>query len=106
MPPPSTRFFHSPAYVLIMVPPCQQDNGSRKGQLYNYRYKIKNKFSKAFGQKSLRILINDQLEAEVLIRSSNEAKTSYAVAENLSKLQLKKILIDKMENNKSIDRSL
>ncbi|GJU12468.1 integrase, catalytic region, zinc finger, CCHC-type containing protein [Tanacetum coccineum] len=51
-------------------------------------------------------LVNDQLEAEVLIRSLNEAKTSHAVAANLSKLERKKILIDKMENNKSIDRSV
>ncbi|GJV32003.1 hypothetical protein Tco_1392403 [Tanacetum coccineum] len=50
--------------------------------------------------------VNEQLEAEVLIRSSNEAKTSYTVAANLSELELKKILIDKMENNKSIDRSV
>ncbi|GKD82905.1 hypothetical protein Tco_1349744, partial [Tanacetum coccineum] len=44
--------------------------------------------------------VNDQLEAEVLTRSSNQA------AANLSELELKKILIDKMENNKSIDRSI
>ncbi|GKC55627.1 hypothetical protein Tco_1083225, partial [Tanacetum coccineum] len=50
-------------------------------------------------------LVNDQLELEVLIRSSNQAKTSHAVAANLSELELKKILIDKMEANKSIDRS-
>ncbi|GJZ07265.1 hypothetical protein Tco_0541058 [Tanacetum coccineum] len=50
--------------------------------------------------------VNEQLEAEVLIRSSNEAKTSHAVAANLSELELKKILIDKMEKNKSIDRSV
>ncbi|GKE58232.1 hypothetical protein Tco_1497417, partial [Tanacetum coccineum] len=48
--------------------------------------------------------VNEQLEAEVLIRSSNKAKTSHAVAANLSELELKKILIDKMANNKSIDR--
>ncbi|GKG12627.1 hypothetical protein Tco_0346864, partial [Tanacetum coccineum] len=48
--------------------------------------------------------VNEQLQAKVLIRSSNEAKTSHAVAANLSELELKKILIDKMENNKSIDR--
>ncbi|GJZ32998.1 hypothetical protein Tco_0578434 [Tanacetum coccineum] len=44
--------------------------------------------------------------AEVVIRSSKEANTSYAVATNLCELELKKILIDKMENNKSIDRSV
>ncbi|GJZ99929.1 hypothetical protein Tco_0672480 [Tanacetum coccineum] len=42
-------------------------------------------------------LVNEQLEFEVLIRSSNEAKTSHIVAANLSKLELKKILIDKMK---------
>ncbi|GJS59859.1 retrovirus-related pol polyprotein from transposon TNT 1-94 [Tanacetum coccineum] len=50
--------------------------------------------------------INNQLEAEVLTRSSNQAKTSHVVAANLSELELKKILIDKMKNNKSIDRSI
>ncbi|GJV76257.1 hypothetical protein Tco_1507841 [Tanacetum coccineum] len=51
-------------------------------------------------------LVNEQLEAEVLTRSSNDAKTSHAVAANLSEFELKKILIDKIENNKSIDRSV
>ncbi|GJQ95351.1 hypothetical protein Tco_0006490 [Tanacetum coccineum] len=50
--------------------------------------------------------VNEQLKADVLIRSSNEAKTSHAVAANLSELELNKILIDKIENNKSIDRSV
>ncbi|GJV60171.1 hypothetical protein Tco_1466271 [Tanacetum coccineum] len=49
--------------------------------------------------------VNEQLEAEVLTRSSNESKTSHVVAANLSELELKKILIDKMESNKSIHRS-
>ncbi|GJV61926.1 hypothetical protein Tco_1468026 [Tanacetum coccineum] len=35
-------------------------------------------------------------------RSSNKSKTSHAVAANRSELELKKILIDKMESNKSI----
>ncbi|GJR09954.1 hypothetical protein Tco_0792606 [Tanacetum coccineum] len=35
--------------------------------------------------------VNEQLEAEVLTRSSNESKTSHAVAANLSELELKKI---------------
>ncbi|GKC04645.1 hypothetical protein Tco_0996255, partial [Tanacetum coccineum] len=41
--------------------------------------------------------VTDQLESEVLVRSSKEANTSHAVAANLSELELKKILIDKME---------
>ncbi|GJV38005.1 hypothetical protein Tco_1410482 [Tanacetum coccineum] len=49
--------------------------------------------------------INEQLEAEVMTRSSTESKTSLAIASNLFELELKKILIDKMESNKSIHRS-
>nr|GEV52827.1 hypothetical protein [Tanacetum cinerariifolium] len=50
-------------------------------------------------------IVNKQLEAEVLTRSSNSSKTSYAVATDLSEMELKKILIEKMEGNKSIHRS-
>nr|GEV48059.1 hypothetical protein [Tanacetum cinerariifolium] len=49
--------------------------------------------------------VNEQLEAEVLTRASNSLKTSYVVAADLSELELKKILIEKMERNKSIHRS-
>nr|GEW97300.1 hypothetical protein [Tanacetum cinerariifolium] len=49
--------------------------------------------------------VNEQLEAKVLTRSSNSLKTSYAMAADLSELELKKILIEKIESNKSIYRS-
>nr|GEX29163.1 hypothetical protein [Tanacetum cinerariifolium] len=49
--------------------------------------------------------VNAQLEAEVLIRSFHSSRTSYAVAAYLSKMELKNILIEKMEGNKSIQRS-
>nr|GEX69101.1 hypothetical protein [Tanacetum cinerariifolium] len=49
--------------------------------------------------------VNEQLEAKVLNRSSNSSKTSFAVAADLSEMELKKILIEKMESNKSIHRS-
>ncbi|GJX55843.1 hypothetical protein Tco_0285740 [Tanacetum coccineum] len=49
--------------------------------------------------------INEQLEAKILTCSSNEAKISHAVAANLSEVELKKILIDKMENPVTIKRS-
>nr|GEZ51805.1 hypothetical protein [Tanacetum cinerariifolium] len=49
--------------------------------------------------------VNAQLEAEVLTKSSHSSRTSYVVAADLSKMELKKILIDKMEGNKSIQRS-
>nr|GEY38503.1 hypothetical protein [Tanacetum cinerariifolium] len=46
--------------------------------------------------------VNAQLEAEVLTRLSYSSRTSYAVAADLSEMEQKKILIDKMEGNKSI----
>nr|GEW89734.1 retrovirus-related Pol polyprotein from transposon TNT 1-94 [Tanacetum cinerariifolium] len=49
--------------------------------------------------------VNATLEAEVLTRSSHSSKTSYAIAADLSEMELKKILIEKMEGNKSIQRS-
>nr|GFC00930.1 hypothetical protein [Tanacetum cinerariifolium] len=44
-------------------------------------------------------------QAKILTRSSYSSRTSYAVAADLSEIELKKILIDKMEGNKSIQRS-
>nr|GEY75820.1 hypothetical protein [Tanacetum cinerariifolium] len=49
--------------------------------------------------------VNKQLEADVLTRSSNSSKTSYVMAADLSEMELKKILIEKMERTKSIHRS-
>nr|GEY90138.1 hypothetical protein [Tanacetum cinerariifolium] len=43
--------------------------------------------------------VNEQLEAEVLIRSSHSSKTSYAVAADLFEMELKKILLEKMERS-------
>nr|GFB52167.1 hypothetical protein [Tanacetum cinerariifolium] len=49
--------------------------------------------------------VNATLEVEVLTRSSHSSKTSYAIAADLSEMELKKILIEKIEGNKSIQRS-
>nr|GEU70276.1 hypothetical protein [Tanacetum cinerariifolium] len=49
--------------------------------------------------------VNEQLEAKVLTRSSNSSKTSYVMVADLSKIELRKILIEKMESNKSIKLS-
>nr|GFB57576.1 hypothetical protein [Tanacetum cinerariifolium] len=49
--------------------------------------------------------VNATLEAEVPTRSSHSSRTSYAIAVDLSEMELKKILIEKMEGNKSIQRS-
>nr|GFD34856.1 hypothetical protein [Tanacetum cinerariifolium] len=44
--------------------------------------------------------VNATVEAEVLTRSSHSFRTSYAVAADLSEMELKKILIEKMEGNR------
>nr|GEW08620.1 hypothetical protein [Tanacetum cinerariifolium] len=49
--------------------------------------------------------VTESLGAEVLVRSTNQPQTSYAVAASLLELKLKKTLMDKMEENKSINRS-
>nr|GEV53241.1 hypothetical protein [Tanacetum cinerariifolium] len=49
---------------------------------------------------------NEKLEAEVLTQPSNSSKTSYVVAADLSEMELKKILIEKIVGNKSIHRSI
>nr|GEW31831.1 retrovirus-related Pol polyprotein from transposon TNT 1-94 [Tanacetum cinerariifolium] len=49
--------------------------------------------------------VNEQLETEVLTQSSHSSKTSYVVAADLSEMELKKILIEKIEGNKSIQQS-
>ncbi|GKA00149.1 hypothetical protein Tco_0672699 [Tanacetum coccineum] len=41
--------------------------------------------------------VNEQLEVEVMTRSTTESKTSLAIAANLSELELKKILIEKID---------
>nr|GEY39450.1 retrovirus-related Pol polyprotein from transposon TNT 1-94 [Tanacetum cinerariifolium] len=49
--------------------------------------------------------VNEQLKAEVLTRASSSSNTSYVVVADLSELELKNILVEKMESNKSIHRS-
>ncbi|GJZ26038.1 hypothetical protein Tco_0570291 [Tanacetum coccineum] len=49
--------------------------------------------------------VTESLRAEVLVRSTNQPQTSYVVAASLSEFKLKKILIDKMETNKLINKS-
>nr|GEY70354.1 hypothetical protein [Tanacetum cinerariifolium] len=48
--------------------------------------------------------VTETLGAEVLVRTTNQPQTAYAVAASLSKIKLKKILIYKMVTNKSINR--
>nr|GEW48579.1 hypothetical protein [Tanacetum cinerariifolium] len=47
--------------------------------------------------------VTESLGAEVLVRSTNQPHTSYAVAASLSESKLKKILIEKMKENQSVN---
>ncbi|GJS51284.1 hypothetical protein Tco_0624646 [Tanacetum coccineum] len=80
------------------------DENIRKIIKEQVKIKVKEQVTKILPK--IKKSVNEQLKVEVLIRSSNKAKTSHVVAAKLSELELKKILIDKMENNKSIDISV
>nr|GEZ72354.1 retrovirus-related Pol polyprotein from transposon TNT 1-94 [Tanacetum cinerariifolium] len=77
----------------------------------NMKKIIKGQVKSQVKEQVLRILprieesVNATLEAEVLTRSSHSSRTSYAIAVDLSEMEIKKILIEKMEGNKSIQRS-
>ncbi|GKD88070.1 hypothetical protein Tco_1359224 [Tanacetum coccineum] len=49
--------------------------------------------------------VTESLEAAVLARSSSQPKSTYEVAASLSEFELTKILIDKMEKNKSYNKA-
>ncbi|GKE32312.1 hypothetical protein Tco_1451634 [Tanacetum coccineum] len=49
--------------------------------------------------------VTESLEVAVLARSSSQPKSTYEAAASLSEFKLTKILIDKMEKNKSYDKS-
>nr|GEU36574.1 hypothetical protein [Tanacetum cinerariifolium] len=50
--------------------------------------------------------VNATLEAEVQTRSSHSSRTSYAIAADLLEMELKKILIEKMEGNNEDERMM
>nr|GEZ69112.1 hypothetical protein [Tanacetum cinerariifolium] len=62
---------------------------------------VKDQVSRIFPR--IKQSVNAQLEYEVLTRSSHSSRTSYAVAADLSEMELKKILIEKTEGNKRED---
>ncbi|GJW73170.1 hypothetical protein Tco_0132540 [Tanacetum coccineum] len=110
MPPSSTTTIPSPLVTLIQ--PLLRDEAQAENTDFinklddnikkiikeQVKVQVKDQISKILLK--FEKLVNDQLESEVLTFSSNEAKTSHAIAANLSELELKKILIDKMERSK------
>nr|GEV40119.1 hypothetical protein [Tanacetum cinerariifolium] len=67
------------------------------------KYQVKVQVSKILPR--IEQAVNKQLEVEVLTRSSYSSRTSYAIAADFYEMELKKILIEKMEGNKSIQFS-
>nr|GEW22214.1 Gag-Pol polyprotein [Tanacetum cinerariifolium] len=49
--------------------------------------------------------VNETLGDEVLVRSTNQPQTAYTIAASLSEFELKKIVINEIETNKSINKS-
>ncbi|GJW65092.1 retrovirus-related pol polyprotein from transposon TNT 1-94, partial [Tanacetum coccineum] len=99
---PSLRLLENAPSSLIQFHNKLDDN-IKKIIKENVKAQVKEQVTKILPQ--IKKTINEQLEAEILTHSSNEAKTSHVIAANLSELELKKIIIDKMESNKSIHRS-
>ncbi|GKA49724.1 hypothetical protein Tco_0742797, partial [Tanacetum coccineum] len=77
--------------------------GSKMKELKLIKNQVKTQTSKI--KSNVEKYVTESLGAEVLIRSTNQPQTSYRIASSLSELELKRILMDKMEENKSIDRS-
>ncbi|GKB92410.1 hypothetical protein Tco_0964682 [Tanacetum coccineum] len=58
-----------------------------------------------FANPLIEINVTKSVEAAVLTRSSSQPTSTYEVAASLSEFELTKILIDKMEKNKSYDNA-
>ncbi|GJU76915.1 hypothetical protein Tco_1273985 [Tanacetum coccineum] len=87
----------------VTLTPVNPDGQQQSSSVSSGFEQVKKEVSKIIPK--VEKFVTDQLESEVLVRSSKEANTSHAVAANLSELELKKILIDKMKANNSINRT-
>nr|GEV03696.1 hypothetical protein [Tanacetum cinerariifolium] len=74
----------------------EEDLGLNSDRLREEAQRENDKFLKTVDE-NMKKIIKEQVNEQV--------KTSYAIAANLSEMELKKILIEKMEGNKSIQRS-
>ncbi|GKB29353.1 hypothetical protein Tco_0868754 [Tanacetum coccineum] len=92
---PDIPNFASLKYVVDVAIQLQSNKLKEEAQAENEEF-IKQTDS------NMKAIIKEQVKAQV---SKIMPKTSYAVTTSLSEFELKKILIDKMEENKSINRS-
>nr|GEV39852.1 hypothetical protein [Tanacetum cinerariifolium] len=96
--------------ILTIVPPAvQQQSSSVSSDLVDSTMKttIKDQVQAQVSKIMPKIekYVTKSLGVEVLVRSTNQPQMSYAVATLLSEFKLKKILIDKTEENQSVNRS-
>ncbi|GJZ66847.1 hypothetical protein Tco_0630087 [Tanacetum coccineum] len=114
----SSLFFHLNLVAKFINPSSDTAVASIPGIVDNYitskmkdevnmalqiiKEQVKAKTSKIM--KKVEKYVTETLGAEVLVRSTNQPQTSYAIASSLLELELKKILMDNIEENKSIDR--
>ncbi|GJZ75018.1 hypothetical protein Tco_0639483 [Tanacetum coccineum] len=104
----------TPILTPTTTPSSSLQNLPDFGSLFGFDYRLKalednfselkqtNQYAKALS--SIPGIV-DQYLANKMKEAVDEAKTSHVVAANLSELELKNILIDKMEANNSINRS-
>ncbi|GKE81313.1 hypothetical protein Tco_1551313, partial [Tanacetum coccineum] len=104
-----TYLQQTPVPLPATVPSSSLQDLPNYGSLFRFDHRLETLETDFFGSSKLINLLKQFLPFSallmLLIRSSNDAKTSHAIAANLPELEMKKILIDKMEANKSIDRS-
>ncbi|GJQ95068.1 hypothetical protein Tco_0006207 [Tanacetum coccineum] len=91
------QFLRFPALLMrILLTRCMKQSK----QLFNYsQTDLERKLIINTLDDNIKKIIKEQVKEQV------KAQTSHSVATNLSELELKKILIDKMESNKSIHQS-
>ncbi|GJV02940.1 hypothetical protein Tco_1336509 [Tanacetum coccineum] len=98
--------------VRLQLNKLKEEAGAKNQEFFNQvdstikviiKEQVKAQVSKIMPQ--IEKYVTESLGAEVLVRSTNQPQTSYVVATSLSEFELKKILIDKMDTNKSINRS-
>nr|GEZ65324.1 hypothetical protein [Tanacetum cinerariifolium] len=83
------------AGVVSAIPGITIDENMKKIIKEQVKEQVKVQVSKILPR--IEQTVNEQLEAEVLTRSSNSSKTSYVVVADIFEMELKKILIKKME---------
>ncbi|GJV55837.1 hypothetical protein Tco_1456842 [Tanacetum coccineum] len=102
IPPPPT-FFNPLPQQATLTPTTSKDTTSFPS-LPDFSYILPQAVSD-FATHVIEKNVTESLETAVLARSSSQPKSTYEAASSLSKFELTKILIDKMEKNKSYDKA-